>query len=269
MKNIIVRTISGIIYIALIIGSFFAGEKWFAALSVIFAILAYDESTKLINGPILWRNCAIPVIDMLTMSGLILAFGQLCPLWYSLCLLIIRVIIQLYSHTDNPARQLSISFFQIFYFGIGLGCMLALSLLGKAVLAILIFIWLNDTGAYAIGSLIGKHKLCKKISPKKTIEGFIGGLAITIIASIIFCSKLNDWFAFFPTEQIWEWLLLAIVIVLCSTWGDLIESMIKRTLKIKDSGTLIPGHGGILDRIDSLLLAMPAAWIIFSILGLI
>lgn len=122
------------------------------------------------------------------------------------------------------------------------------------VLALFVFLWVNDTAAYFIGSLIGRHKLIEHISPKKSIEGFIAGLFFTILASLIFARLYPDLSTIF-------WMGLALVVALFGTLGDLFESLIKRTCNVKDAGNLIPGHGGILDRIDSLLVAVPAVFL--------
>ncbi|WP_352423617.1 phosphatidate cytidylyltransferase [Proteiniphilum sp.] len=122
------------------------------------------------------------------------------------------------------------------------------------VLALFVFLWVNDTAAYFIGSLIGKHKLIEHISPKKSIEGFIAGIFFTLLASLIF-SRL------YPGFTPIFWMGLSVVVALFGTLGDLFESLIKRTCNVKDAGDLIPGHGGILDRIDSLLVAIPAVFL--------
>ncbi|MDD2551422.1 MAG: phosphatidate cytidylyltransferase [Dysgonamonadaceae bacterium] len=122
------------------------------------------------------------------------------------------------------------------------------------VLAIFVFIWVNDTFAFLIGITIGKHKLLRRISPKKTIEGFIGGIFFTVLSGI--------GFSFLYTEYtIYFWIGFALIVSLFATLGDLFESLIKRTYKVKDSGNLIPGHGGILDRIDSLLIVVPPIYV--------
>lgn len=122
------------------------------------------------------------------------------------------------------------------------------------VLALFVFIWVNDTAAYFIGSLIGKHKLIEHISPKKSVEGFFAGVFFTLLSSLIFARL-------YPDFSIVFWAGFALVVSLFGTIGDLFESLIKRTSSVKDSGTLIPGHGGILDRIDSLLVAIPAVFL--------
>lgn len=125
-------------------------------------------------------------------------------------------------------------------------------------LSIFIFLWLNDTGAYCAGSLFGKHKLFPRISPAKSWEGSIGGgILVMIVAGAI------GYWANSGTEahtlNIVQWVGLGLVVVLFGTWGDLVESLFKRTLGIKDSGNILPGHGGMMDRFDSSLMAIPAA----------
>ena len=119
-------------------------------------------------------------------------------------------------------------------------------------LSVFIFIWLNDTGAYCIGTLWGKHRLFERISPKKSWEGSIGGGIVALASAFV----LAHFFPFMPTAK---WAGLALVVILFGTWGDLTESLFKRNLNIKDSGTILPGHGGLLDRFDSALMAIPAA----------
>lgn len=145
------------------------------------------------------------------------------------------------------------------YIGIPLG---AMTLIGEwwnlhIVLALCLMIWINDTGAFLVGSTLGKHRLFERISPKKSWEGFFGGLVFNIAASYFF--SLHS-ISFFSIDWNYgQWIGLGIATTLFATWGDLVESMIKRDLRIKDSGNIIPGHGGILDRIDSLLMVMPAS----------
>ena len=122
------------------------------------------------------------------------------------------------------------------------------------VLAIFVFIWVNDTFAFASGITLGKHKLLERISPKKTIEGFVGGIIFTMLAGVVFSFLFTEY-------NIYFWIGFALIASLFATLGDLFESLIKRTYNVKDSGQLIPGHGGILDRIDSLLFVVPAIYV--------
>jgi len=125
-------------------------------------------------------------------------------------------------------------------------------------LSIFIFLWTNDTGAYCSGSLFGKHKLFPRISPAKSWEGSIGGGIFVLIAAGIIGYIANSGDAA-HTLSIPGWLGLGLVVVFFGTWGDLVESLFKRTLGVKDSGNILPGHGGMLDRFDSSLMAIPAA----------
>jgi phosphatidate cytidylyltransferase len=122
----------------------------------------------------------------------------------------------------------------------------------RIFLGLLILIWINDTGAYVSGMLFGKHRLFPRISPKKSWEGFAGGTVFTLIS------------AFFMTRLMGilnqtDWIILAVVVSVFGVYGDLAESLIKRNAKVKDSGTIIPGHGGILDRFDSMLFVVPVS----------
>ena len=124
-------------------------------------------------------------------------------------------------------------------------------------LSVFIFLWTNDTGAYCSGSLFGKHKLFPRISPAKSWEGSIGGGIFVIIAAIIIGYIANDGEA--HRLSILGWVGLGVVVAVFGTWGDLVESLFKRTLGVKDGGNILPGHGGMLDRFDSSLMAIPAA----------
>jgi phosphatidate cytidylyltransferase len=118
------------------------------------------------------------------------------------------------------------------------------------MLGILIILWVNDSGAYFVGTILGKRKLFERISPKKTWEGFFGGAICSLLVALVFAKYYTplDW---------WKWLVIAGIIVVTGTLGDLVESLFKRSIAIKDSGSVIPGHGGFLDRFDGLLLSMP------------
>lgn len=130
------------------------------------------------------------------------------------------------------------------------------------LLALFVFIWVNDSFAYLTGSLFGKHRMFERISPKKSWEGFVGGALFTIAASILFAN-------FFTQLPVWGWIGFAVIMIIFGTLGDLVESLFKRTLNVKDSGSLLPGHGGILDRIDSVIFSIPALFIYVEIVSFI
>jgi phosphatidate cytidylyltransferase len=127
------------------------------------------------------------------------------------------------------------------------------------LLAMFVFVWVNDTGAYCVGTLTaklpgGNHKMAPVISPKKSWEGLFGGIFFTLVAGYIFSIYATDY-------SWWNWLLIALLVSVCGTLGDLFESKIKRRAGVKDSGVFLPGHGGVLDRFDSVLFAAWAIWI--------
>ena len=130
----------------------------------------------------------------------------------------------------------------------------------KILITIFICIWTNDTFAYLVGKNFGKRKLFPSVSPKKTIEGFVGGMIFTIICSLIL-SKY-----YIETKNIYIWIIIAIIVSIFSTLGDLIESKLKRVAQIKDSGNIMPGHGGILDRLDSIIFVVPFINLFYLIL---
>jgi phosphatidate cytidylyltransferase len=126
-------------------------------------------------------------------------------------------------------------------------------------MGILIILWMYDTGAYLSGSAIGKHKLMKSISPNKSWEGLLGGGILSLVTSVIMAVILQ-------TPDLGTWIIIAVIIIVFGTLGDLFESMLKRKTGIKDTGSVLPGHGGLLDRFDSLLFVIPPAllWLWFS-----
>ncbi|MDO4228636.1 MAG: CDP-archaeol synthase [Capnocytophaga sp.] len=127
------------------------------------------------------------------------------------------------------------------------------------MIGLLCIIWASDSFAYLVGKSFGKHKLFERVSPKKTIEGFVGGLIGAVVTSSLI--------ALYSSKEVWQWIILAIVLVFTGTIGDLVESSFKRQANVKDSGTILPGHGGLLDRLDSLIFASPFAFWILEILN--
>jgi phosphatidate cytidylyltransferase len=170
-------------------------------------------------------------------------------------------IAELYTKAPNPINNWAYTMLSQMYIALPFAMVNVLAFRGVgngvvynylAPLSIFVFLWTNDTGAYCIGSLIGKHRLFERISPKKSWEGSIGGGVVAIGVSFILAH-------YFPFMSMMEWAGLALVVVIFGTWGDLTESLLKRQLHVKDSGNILPGHGGMLDRFDSSLMAIPAA----------
>ena len=265
MKKILTRSLSGIVYIAIILGSILFGQPYFALFVVLLSILGALEFTKITQGLSKDRTYMIS-IDVLTTIFVASAGICLHSIYVALGLYLIRFIATLYSQQENPLRSLSYSMLTISYIGLPLFLMSKIYEMESGalfILAMFVLIWINDTGAFVVGCSIGKHRLFERVSPKKSWEGFFGGLLFNIIAAVLF-------FYFGSTEtailkNLPFCIGFAIVVTIFATWGDLVESLIKRTLHLKDSGNMIPGHGGILDRIDSLLLVAPAIYLFLFI----
>lgn len=136
----------------------------------------------------------------------------------------------------------------------------------KIIISIFILIWTNDTFAYIVGKSIGKHKLIERISPKKTIEGFVGGIVFSVIAAILISKYYFQPYPRYIQKSILIWTISAVIISIFSTLGDLIESKFKRIAAVKDSGNIMPGHGGVLDRLDSIIFVAPFVYLFYQIL---
>jgi phosphatidate cytidylyltransferase len=175
----------------------------------------------------------------------------------------VALIWRMFSGTEGYARDSAASLFIISYLPLlasFVGLILASPHGAAKVVAVLLAISGADTGGYAVGATLGKHPMAPLISPKKTWEGMAGSFALASLVTILMA-------IYGLGEPWWYGLILAVVVVIAGTAGDLIESMIKRDVGIKDMSSFLPGHGGVLDRLDSTLVAAPAAWIVFALLG--
>ena len=273
LKNLIVRAVTGVFFVtAMVLGILHPH-----ALIVLFALitgLSIWEYTGLVNnikGVKVNRfiSTIIGVYFFLAVAGLRLTpvegFVVFVPYILSILYLLIS---ELYLKNENPINSWAYTMLGQMYIAMPFSMINVLAFQqvkpGQVTfdyllpLSIFIFLWTNDTGAYLCGSLLGKHKLFPRISPKKSWEGSIGGgILVLIVAGVI------GYFANIGATphmlSIPGWVGLGLVVVFFGTWGDLVESLLKRTLGIKDSGNILPGHGGMLDRFDSSLLAIPAA----------
>lgn len=284
MKNLVVRSLSGIVYAGVFVACLLLPPIWFWLLTialVIMGILEYLKMEKYRSGsdvpPLIYvfnifTACALLLpfgIGTFTVDGIITAllFEIAIPVviltW--IAMLFSAVLSKASNNVNYLAHSLLAQFYitlpmvlvflaycYSYYMNIEHGMYGFGHQVPNIVLLALIGVWLNDTGAYCVGCTIGKHRLCERLSPKKSWEGFFGGLILVILAGIIY--------AIVTDRNVLLYGMFGALISIFATIGDLFESMLKRTAGVKDSGNVIPGHGGILDRIDSLLFV---AYVIF------
>lgn len=268
MSNLLQRTLSGIIYLAVIIGSLITGPYTFGALFLIIGILALHEFYALLDIPpknplALTGEIGGAIIFIL---GFLVASGVLHTGFLALFagVPLALFIVALYSE-KNDAILIGKILLGIIYIMLPLttASFVAFYEAGvyshRIILGILILIWINDTGAYVAGSLFGRHKLFPRISPKKSWEGFAGGTIFTLIAAFVMRYIVQT------SLMTADWVIIGLFICFVAVYGDLTESMFKRGANKKDSGNLIPGHGGILDRFDSILFVMPVVFMYLMI----
>lgn len=264
MKEVIVRFLSGVLYVSIILFSLFMSREWYIGLLFILAVITLNEFLKLVNLK------GIIAYIILAVSFYFLSYKEL-NFTLILALLAVTILVNLFILRDvlllnrlslfNKKRYFCIIFYIISGF-------VFLSLIPfidkvyepKIILGIFILAWTNDTFAYLVGKGFGKRKLMEKISPKKTIEGFFGGMAGALLASFIF-------FNFTSLYSLTFWLFLALLVSVLGTIGDLIQSKFKRLAGVKDSGNIMPGHGGVYDRLDSIIFASPFIYLFIIIIN--
>ena len=266
-NNFILRTLTGILFVLILVGGIIGGSVPFGILFLIITLLSVREFCTLVNqyeqgihlNTFLW-TIAGGLLFLTFYHYQHISSWVILPLY--LCFLIAILVVQLYAKKSNPAGNWAFSFMSQVYVALPFALLNVIACIIPNAgsnstysyilpLSLFIFTWINDTGAYCVGVTLGKHRLFERISPKKSWEGSIGGAIFCIIAAVILAH-------FFPILNSWEWIGFALVVVVFGTWGDLCESLIKRHWGIKDSGKILPGHGGMLDRFDSTLLAVPA-----------
>ncbi len=270
LKDIYIRTITGAIFLVVVIGSLLFHPLAFFALFFVFNLIGLNEYFLLarkedsrkdnylyfIFGSLLYALVALMGLAYLDIRFSYLAFAIMCSL------IIFEVM-----RKNKPSWQRVGSFLAAYMFiSIPFGLMNALYLTkGSEVphpgilISMFVIIWSSDIFAYLVGSMIGKHRLHERISPKKSWEGSIGGLIFAFIAAYILSLFLTEY-------TLIEWLVMATIIVITGTFGDLSESLLKREAGVKDSGKIFPGHGGVLDRFDAVLLATPFVFVYVNLI---
>jgi phosphatidate cytidylyltransferase len=260
VKNFFQRALTAAAFVAVLLSCTFYSHFSFAALFLVITILGTLEFYKLsekdgnthpqkvmgaITGGVLFITNAVYSMTQLNIRILLFIF----PFVFSI------FIIELYRKKPSPFRNIAFTILGIIYVALPFTLLnYILTCKGNFAPQILFgfffILWSNDTGAYLTGSLIGKHKLFPRVSPGKSWEGSIGGAVITYL--IVFL--IAQWFTIINLR---DWFVIATILIVIGTLGDLVESLYKRSINVKDSGSILPGHGGVLDRFDSLLMATP------------
>lgn len=274
-KNLIVRSITGTLFVAIMVCGFLNPSAMILLFAIITALSLW-EYTGLVNDHCedVQVNRFISTVAGVYLfvavaawrTGIVSNFAIMVP--YVLTIVYLLVC-ELYTGTKNavntwaytmlgqmyvamPLALVNILAFEMAHDGSGARYDMLLPL------SVFIFLWTNDTGAYCTGSLFGKHKLFPRVSPAKSWEGSVGGGVLVLVVAAVIGYLANNG-ADAHTLNIYQWMGLGLTVCVFGTWGDLVESLFKRTLGIKDSGNILPGHGGMLDRFDSSLMAIPAA----------
>ena len=260
MNENVTRSLSGLVYILVLVFSTFFSRASFLLLFGIFMLLTVREFCNLIYLP------KMPALLIAVVLYFIFAFFLPENKWTDLGLVAasifvsIRLLFWLFKGKAIQEKWLNLIGYVILPFVF----IVKISTFDGAfepilIISIFILIWTNDTFAYIVGKSIGKNKLFESISPKKTIEGFVGGLVFAVISAIIianYCSLRATYF----------WIITAMIVSIFGTIGDLVESKFKRVANVKDSGNIMPGHGGMLDRLDSIIFAAPFLFLFYKII---
>lgn len=285
MKNLITRAITGVFFVAAVVTCFLRPEAMIFLFALVTGLTVW-EFTGIVNNI---ENVSVnrflstvaAVYFFLCMAGYCSGIVPSAVFIPYLLTVVYMFISELYTKAPNSINNWAYTMLSQMYIALPFATLnvLAFRGIGDMVyynylipLSVFIFLWTNDTGAYLSGSLFGKHKLFPRVSPGKSWEGSIGGgILVLIVATAI------GWYENSGMHDVAEglamsvpaWMGLGLVVVFFGTWGDLVESLFKRTVGIKDSGNILPGHGGMLDRFDSSLMAIPAAVIYIYTLTLI
>ena len=280
MKNLMVRTLSGLVLVAVFVGAVLGSQWSFGALLLLILVGGQTEFYKLARetglSPQRWMGLAVGVLLFALNFIVFRQFSRsvtdeaggavLYLLLYIGLLLPTLFVCELFRRSATPLANLGATLLGVLYVAVPLSLLLYVPVLAgdgvwrpETVLCYIFIIWANDVFAYLVGMTFGRHRLCERLSPKKSWEGFFGGLAGAVATGLAAAYALDT--------NYWVWGGLALVASLSGVAGDLGESMFKREAGVKDSGQVIPGHGGVLDRFDALLLSAPYVFLYLLLVG--
>lgn len=272
MKNFIVRTITAVFFVAAIVSCFLRPEAMILLFGLVTGLTIW-EFTGLVNerkdvNVNQMISTVAGVYLFLAMAGYNSGMTPAAVFIPYLVTLIYLMVAELYLKQPDPVNDWAYTMMSQLYIALPFSMLSVLAFQSDDTgihytwmvpLSVFVFLWINDTGAYLCGSLLGRHKLFPRISPGKSWEGSIGGGILVVLVALLVW-YLSEQYEENPLGlSAIEWAGLGLTVVIFGTWGDLVESLFKRTLGIKDSGNILPGHGGMLDRFDSSLMAIPAA----------
>ena len=280
MKNLMVRTLSGLVLVAVFVGAVLGSQWSFGALLLLILVGGQTEFYKLARetglSPQRWMGLAVGVL-MFALNFIVFrqfsrsvtdeAGGAVLYLLLYIGLLLPTLFVcELFRRSATPLANLGATLLGVLYVAVPLSLLLYVPVLAgdgvwrpETVLCYIFIIWANDVFAYLVGMTFGRHRLCERLSPKKSWEGCFGGLAGAVVTGLAAAYALD--------ANYWVWGGLALVASLSGVAGDLVESMFKREAGVKDSGQVIPGHGGVLDRFDALLLSAPYVFLYLLLVG--
>lgn len=267
MSNFFQRTLTGAVFIIVVLGSVFLGPYTFAGLFLAVNILGLLEFYSLLekNGIRVQKFTGIVLGSILFVTFFLgyQGFLHLSYLLFSPAAFLIVFAVELFLNRPNPFTSIAYTLLGVIYISLSLSLFITIPFVAPGsdhyesfiLIAYFIILWTNDTAAYLVGSRFGKTRLLERISPKKSWEGMIGGIVCGLIAAYI----LSNYYHQFSLMQ---WLIIAVVLMVTGIIGDLVESMFKRGLEVKDTGHILPGHGGILDRFDALIFSAPFVYVV-------
>lgn len=278
MKNFWTRTVSAVVYVLLFLGCIYSGNLLgnkllggiiLTAFLLFVTVGCTFEFFRIVDKqgatPCRPLGYALSVIAllMIAMVPVMNAGYGFTFVWLAYTvfpvLFALSAIVQLWNHSEQPFREAAYTLVPMLYAAIPLGLMTWLHFNYNALVMVLIMVWMNDNGAYMGGSLYGKHKMWARHSPGKTWEGTLTGVVITLLVAYFIGPLFNAGIAWY------HWLVMGVICSVIDTLGDLVESMLKRSVAMKDSGSIMPGHGGFLDRFDSLLIAVPFVYVYITL----
>lgn len=274
MKPFQIRSLTSMVYAGVLVSSMLLHELFFASVFLVLMVLAlmefYRMSERTGVHPQKITGIATGVLFFIVLFGTARTSLPMTSLLIPVIFLFLTFVVELYRKKTEPLANVAFTFLGFLYIAFPMGLTSILVFHGSPgekkytpwiLLGVMLTIWIFDSFAYIIGTALGKHRLFERISPKKSWEGAIAGGVVAMLTGVLNASL-------FPSVELTGWLIISGIIIVAGVFGDLIESLFKRSIDLKDSGNLLPGHGGILDRLDSFLFTVPfvVAWFfIFSV----